>query len=229
MSPPKPVRNHRPRDHFPNSSEPSTARSRTLPLIKTSLLINVVRWAQFPVRPARTTLVLSPRARHWTAPNRILISFTILFLDPNAQHHKLLCSRRISVRISHFIQRIHINILSVRTYHLLLQHIHINISSVRTSHLLPKHISTGHVVSQNISLITKTYKHRTHCQSGPTTCYYNIYTSNILPARTYHLLTYQHTTHCPSEILLVIKINSRINYVILNHLQLYSLCSITLI
>ena len=132
-------------NHFPiRHMQFSMARSRTLPLVRNSWLINVmlfpllpisicqfiskphgpttntapvtylsgqVRQVQFSERPACTAPVLIPQARYPTAPNRVLISFTTLFLDSNAQRH------------------------------------------------------IKHIVSQSISLVTKTYKHKSNCQS----------------------------------------------------------------
>ena len=147
---------------FSHSSKPHGPTTNTTPV---TYLYGPIRSEQSSVRPTLHCYSTQPTCTFLlTSPNRILISFMILFSDKDTQYHTPVTSRRIAVRASHFLQHIHINILSVRTSHLL-QHIHINISSVRTYHLLLQHI-----FSQNILLVTKTYKHRTHCQSGPTTC-----------------------------------------------------------
>ena len=158
------------------------ARSCTLPLIRTSCLINVMLMLLYPIYSIPYNLSIHPgitktpqfyyqhnpsyiviqpgtaNAVLWTAsiyssmylahvrdlpaPDHVVISFMILFFDPNAQ------------RTTHA--------LSAYPYHLPLQHI--------TDSL---HIDTKHIVNQNISL-TNTYKHQTSCQSEYLTCYQNI-------------------------------------------------------
>ena len=86
---------------------------------------------------------------------------------------------------------------------------------------------TQHIVSQNIPLVITTYTQHIVSQNTPlvitTYTHQHIVSQNIslVNISTYHTL--------PSEILLSNKINLRINYFILNHLQLYSLSIITLI
>ena len=179
-------------------------RSRTLPLIRTSWLINVMFLLLYPIysiplnlsiHPNPTVLrTLQPQHTYSGQPglcssstagqypgsvpspcasldsnNRVIISFTILFLYPKATHHPLCQPTHIKCHYNRSL-----------IYNTWTQ----NILPVRTPHLTT-HTNTKHIACQNTSL-NNTYRHKTYCQSEHLT-QQHIQTQNT------HLPTYINT------------------------------------
>ena len=150
------------RDYFPNSSQLSVARSRTLPLIRTSWLINIMLFILQHIYSILSNLSIPPNPTVLWPVQPQLHSYSGQYgqcsssmAGPYRSSTRPVCvTGQHQPRLDCFqTQMCNItNALSASPYHLPLQHIHIHTSSARTYHWLITY-KHKHIVSQNISLI----------------------------------------------------------------------------
>ena len=172
------------------------ARSRTLPLIRTSWLINVILFLLYPIYSIPLNLSIHPNptivrllqpqlpshsGRYGQCTFSAWPALTALVLSTWAWPDRTEPRRDI---IYHPVFR-----PKCTTPHYT-RSVSLPIALAITTHHWSTNINTKHIVSQNISL-TNTYKHKTYCPSEHTTCREHISTPHIALQEYYLLLNYQ--------------------------------------